>query len=122
LRAREIGWFPSAGVAIGSNSAGDYLLFLPSSKDPTLLGPTVYRWELRGDRPERVLDHPFETWEEESEGTRRTVLSDPRGRKHPERADADVSVTEWMDDPQPSFTRRTRSDVAARFPEATSSR
>lgn len=43
--ARSWHGFPADGVAVGSNGAGDVLLFLRSSSKPDQLEPTVYVWD-----------------------------------------------------------------------------
>jgi hypothetical protein len=61
--AREMSWFPARGVAIASNGAGDHLLFLPATEEPSRLGPEVHCWRLHGGEIAVALEDPYELWE-----------------------------------------------------------
>ena len=43
--AREWSGFPQEGVAVGGNGGGDQLVFLPSPRDPAVLGAVLHWWD-----------------------------------------------------------------------------
>ena len=54
--ARSWNLFPSEGVSIADNGAGDHLLFLPKAGDPSQLSSSVYCWRHDTGQVEPAID------------------------------------------------------------------
>jgi hypothetical protein len=52
--ARKWDGFPQGAVVVGSDEFGNYLVFLPSERDPSVLSPDLFAWWHEGGQLESM--------------------------------------------------------------------